>query len=78
MIANNTSLRFPLGRLVATPGALEALQEAGQSPTEFLDRHISGDWGEVDAEDCRANDEPWLMASGSCLPTEQRRMLGSG
>ena len=57
MIANSQTPKFRLGRLVATPGALEALQEAGQSPAEFLDRHISGDWGEVDAEDRRANDE---------------------
>lgn len=57
MIANIQRPKFSLGRLVATPGAIEALQETGQSPAEFLDRHISGDWGEVDAEDRRANDE---------------------
>jgi hypothetical protein len=39
--------KFTLGRTLATPGALRAIQEAGQSPAEFLDRHISGDWGKV-------------------------------
>lgn len=47
---------FPLGRIVATPGARRALEEAGQSPTEFLDRHVSGDWGELDEEDKRENE----------------------
>ena len=30
--------RFPLGRIVATPGALEALEDAGDSPAAFLKR----------------------------------------
>jgi hypothetical protein len=47
---------FPLGRLVATPGALQALAEAGQSPMEFVRRHQSGDWGEVNEEDQRENE----------------------
>ena len=37
--------RFPLGQLVATPGAIDALAEAEQMPIEFLRRHVSGDWG---------------------------------
>jgi hypothetical protein len=32
--------KFPLGRLVATPGALEAMEQSGQSPGFFLDRHV--------------------------------------
>jgi hypothetical protein len=47
---------FELGRIVATPGALQALEQAGQSPVEFLDRHVSGDWGELDDEDKRENE----------------------
>jgi hypothetical protein len=38
---------FDLGRIVATPGALRALQRAEQLPAEFLDRHTTGDWGEL-------------------------------
>jgi len=48
--------RFPLGQIVATPAALEAIQEAGQTPDFFLDKHAQGDWGEVDDEDKRANE----------------------
>ena len=47
---------FPLGQVVATPGALAALQEAGQEPIEFLIRHVTGDWGELDAEDIQENE----------------------
>jgi len=36
---------FPLGKLVATPGALAALQKAGESPAEFLAMHVRGQWG---------------------------------
>ena len=47
---------FDLGQVVATPGALAALEEAGQSPSEFLTRHVHGDWGMVDEHDRQAND----------------------
>ena len=49
--------RFRLGQTVATPAALEAIQQAGQSPAEFLDRHIRGDWGNLSADDRALNDE---------------------
>ena len=47
---------FDLGRIVATPGALQALQKAEQQPAEFLDRHVKGDWGDLDDEDKRENE----------------------
>ena len=40
---NNTQVKFPLGQVVVTPGALQALEEAGQSPVDFLRRHVVGD-----------------------------------
>ncbi len=49
------SALFALGRIVATPGALEALTEAQTAPSELLHRHASGDWGELDAHDRREN-----------------------
>ena len=48
--------KFPFGQLVATPGALDALERTGQSPLEFLGRHASGDWGEVCEADKKEND----------------------
>jgi hypothetical protein len=49
-------IRFPLGRVVATPGALSALEKAEQLPAEFLDRHVNGDWGEVPDADKQENE----------------------
>ena len=46
---------FPLGQIVATPGALAALQRAQQAPTCFLVRHASGDWGELEPTDVGEN-----------------------
>ena len=51
-----TPARFPLGQVVATPGALAALTEAGDSPTSFLQRHVVGDWGELDEDDRQENE----------------------
>lgn len=48
--------RFPLGQVVATPGALQALTDAGQTPQEFLTRHITGDWGDLGDEDRQENE----------------------
>jgi hypothetical protein len=47
---------FSLGLIVATLGALAALEKACQQPGEFLTRHVSGDWGEVDAHDIKENE----------------------
>jgi len=48
--------KFFLGRTVATPGALRALEQANQNPFEFLQRHQAGDWGELCEEDKRENE----------------------
>lgn len=47
---------FELGRVVATPGALKALQKAERSPAELLRRHVIGDWGDLSAGDKEANE----------------------
>ncbi len=49
---------FPLGRLVATPGALALLKRsAGKDHLPaLLERHRSGDWGDVPPEDARENE----------------------
>ena len=50
-------LGFHLGRTIATPAALKAIQQAGQSPAQFLDRHVRGDWGDLCNEDKQANED---------------------
>ncbi len=49
--------RFFLGRILITPGAIEALTHARQQPGGFLIRHITGDWGDLCNEDRLANDD---------------------
>lgn len=55
--------KFQLGRLLATPGALEAIEVSGQTAADFLARHAAGDWGDVDAEDAAANEAALLDGS---------------
>jgi len=43
---------FPLGRIVATPGAIALNLDLGT----LLRRHHCGDWGDLDDEDRRANE----------------------
>lgn len=66
--------KFPLGRLAATPGALEAMEASGQTADFFLARHAAGDWGDVDEEDRRSNDE--ALAHGDRLLSAYRTLRG--
>ena len=53
-IAPETPL-FNLGKLVATPGAIELLKQHELSPFDYVTRHWQGDWGDLDPEDVEAN-----------------------
>lgn len=55
MTTENAS--FNLGRIVATPGALDAFAAAGEQPLTYLIRHAACDWGIVSTEDGRLNDQ---------------------
>ena len=48
---------FELGRISVTAGAQHVLRDSGQSADEFIQRHASGDWGDVSEETRRANQE---------------------
>ena len=47
---------FPLGQIVATPGALELLSRHSLSPMMFIERHATGDWGRICPEDALENE----------------------
>lgn len=64
---------FSLGQVVATPGALDALDKAGQAPSEFLDRHVHGDFGDLEEEDIEANQES--LKDGSRILSSYRTTL---
>ena len=47
---------FPLGRVVATPGTLAAMERSGDAPGDLIRRHERGDWGLVGPDDWARND----------------------
>lgn len=66
--------KFELGRTVGTPGALEALEAAGQDASFFLQKHVTGDWGSVDADDARANHA--AIQTGERILSVYKTLLG--
>lgn len=70
-----TAAKFNPGKIVATPGALEALRASGQSPETFLAAHLEGYWGgDLCDEDRRLNDE--ALIDGSRLLSAYRTLRG--
>jgi len=65
---------FPTGRILATPGALEAIERAGQDPIHFLRRHLKGDWGEIDDHDRAEN--AFSLAQGFRLLSSYKMASG--
>lgn len=55
--------RFPLGRVVATPAALNELQRLGVNQIEPIGRHVALDPGVLDADDQAANERALLDGS---------------
>ncbi|MHC2069738.1 hypothetical protein ACYFX5_19880 [Bremerella sp. T1] len=54
---NDKKPRFALGQVVATPGALEALESNEQTPMELIRRHVVLDPGVLGREDQEANED---------------------
>jgi hypothetical protein len=48
---------FKPGQVVATPGAIETMENNNCQSLDLLIRHLSGDWGEIPKEDVKANNE---------------------
>lgn len=69
-------MKFELGAIVATPGALAAMREAGVNPASLLLRHVNGDWGDLDDEDRAENEfslrEGYRLLSAYILPTGRK------
>ena len=49
--------RFKMGQVVATPGALAAMNDNHISAWSLLSRHVAGDYGSVDEHDRQANEQ---------------------
>jgi len=69
-----TATKFPIGQLVATPGAIEAMEESGQEAGFFVDQHVTGNWGIVDAGDWQLNDQ--ALVDGSRLLSAYMTLKG--
>lgn len=59
--------RFDLGAIVVSPQALRALHRFGTDPSTLVQRHASGDWGDIDADARQANERAlhaggWLVS----------------
>ena len=65
--------KFALGQVIMTPGADDALVTAQHVPPEFLLRHVHGDWGELCAEDRRANERSLRVGSRLLCAYRTRR-----
>ncbi len=49
--------RFQLGRILATPAALAAMELSKDALGDLLRRHQRGDWGATCAEDAQSNED---------------------
>jgi hypothetical protein len=49
------AVRFPLGNLFLAPGAIDALEESGESAQEFINRHARLEKGALSDEDHKEN-----------------------
>ena len=65
---------FRLGRVLATPAALDVIAASGDSPAQFLRRHARGDWGCISREDAQANLQ--ALDSGARLLSAYDTQLG--
>lgn len=54
---------FPLGKLVATPAALEFCTTHNIDPVALVVRHVLGDYGDLCMEDHEANERALLDGS---------------
>ena len=48
---------FSIGKLLATPAALEALKETDVDIIDLVERHIAKDWGDLSYDDKKLNNE---------------------
>ena len=50
------AVKFELGKVVATPGALEVIERVGDVTDDILVRHVTGDCGDMCEEDRKSNE----------------------
>jgi hypothetical protein len=67
---------LPLGKVLATPGAIKLLLGAGEHPFDYLARHATGDWGDLCEDDREENElsleHGWRIVSSH--PVEEKTL----
>jgi hypothetical protein len=58
-----TKRLFNLGRIVATPAALELIESTQTNAAFLLEQHQSGQWGDLDQEDQQTNRQSLLTGA---------------
>jgi hypothetical protein len=66
----NIPPKFPLGRLLATPGVIAL----GINFAPYINRHVRGDWGDVDTEDWKRNNAS--LAEGTRIVSAYKTAAG--
>ena len=66
--------KLNLGKIVMTQGCIAALSKSQENPKIFLERHQSGDWGDLCEEDKKTNDE---AVANEGQPEKQQRVMSS-
>lgn len=64
-------MKFSAGQLESTPRALAKLEASGDSLFTYLQRHLAGDWGDIDDHDRRENEfsleQGFRLLSAYCI-----------
>jgi hypothetical protein len=72
---SSKTICFPLGQIVATPSALALLDRGAINAADLLQRHQSGDWGNVPPEDAAENENSvvngWRILSSYSIGEER-------
>jgi hypothetical protein len=66
--------KFTPSQVVITPGAALAIEESGLDPAFFLQKHLCGDWGDLDETDRVRNRES--LQSGGRVVSRYKTLLG--
>lgn len=68
--------KFKLGHVVSTQGALSMMASANILPLVLLQRHVRGDWGDLEEDDKQANEDALrdgnrLLSSYKIVPDQK-------
>jgi hypothetical protein len=73
------TVKFKVGELVVTPTAAAAIAESGATLDALMQRHQSGDWGEISAAIRAVNErglsDQFNLQSGYALPDGRKVVI---